>query len=109
MNKAMMATPPAHKFRVFSRVPAPGVPDSDLYIPQYWEGGVWRGFYANNASKQVSFATEIEAHKYVIEFVVMALDKTTERINRLYAERTDLEQNLKALNKESIAINARNV
>ena len=95
------------QFRVFHRVPGPTTKPDEMFIPQYFEGGAWRGFTVDGG-KPVTFSREVEAHQYLIEFARTSIDKITSRINRMYSEREALEQNLKDLMKESIAVNARN-
>jgi len=98
---------PEFPFRVFARVPAPGISEKDMFIPQYFEGGGWRAWNNNTATKQVAFATELEAQLYLIDFVEKTMDQHTRRINLLTTERDSLRDNLIDLKRQTIRITAR--
>lgn len=94
-------------FRVFPRVPAPGIKDNELYIPQYYTQGSWAS-WASPTKGQVAFATERQAQMYLIDFVKNKVDKTKQRIKLLETEVGVLEKSLIQLNRETISIVARN-
>jgi len=94
-------------FRVFHRVPGPTTKPDEMFIPQYFEGGGWRAF--THQGKPVTFGTEVAAQQHLIGFVRDSIDKITTRVNSLYSERENLQENLKQLMKESIGVNARNI
>jgi hypothetical protein len=94
-------------FRVFARVPAPGIKDNELYIPQYYTQGQWSS-WAHPSKGNVAFATERDAQMYLIDFVKNKVEKTKQRINLLNTEVVVLEKSLVSLNRASIGIVARN-
>lgn len=94
-------------FRVFSRVPAPGIKDNELFIPQYYTAGQWTS-WSKPGKDKVAFATERAAHLYLIEFVKTKVDQTKRRIEILSVEVSVLEKSLISLNRASIGIVARN-
>ena len=94
-------------FRVFHRVPGPTTKPDEMFIPQYLEGGQWRAF--TREGKPITFGSEVAAQQHLITFVGDSIDKITTRINSLYGERENLQENLKQLMKDSIGINARNL
>lgn len=94
-------------FRVFCRVPAPGIKLSELYIPQYYMQGAWAS-WATAAKPIVSFATEREAQLWLIDFVKNKVEKTKQRVALLNTELGVLEKSLVQLNRETISIVARN-
>lgn len=94
-------------FRVFSRVPAPGIKDSELYIPQYFTAGSWNS-WSDPKKGSVSFASERDAQLYLINFVKGKTAQTKRRIELLSVEVSVLEKSLISLNRASIGIVARN-
>uniref|UniRef100_A0AB39CDC9 Uncharacterized protein n=1 Tax=Pseudomonas phage HRDY3 TaxID=3236930 RepID=A0AB39CDC9_9VIRU len=93
-------------FRVFARVPAPGVKPDEMFIPQYLEGGQWRSF-SEHGIRKVTFATEQKAHLYIIGFIKKKLEQNKRRIELLERETDSLTENLHDLNAQLIGINAR--
>lgn len=102
-----MNSPDQIPFRVFCRVPAPGIKLNELYIPQYYMQGAWAS-WATAAKPMVSFATEREAQLWLIDFVKNKVEKTKQRVALLNTELGVLEKSLVQLNRETISIVARN-
>lgn len=94
-------------FRVFSRVPAPGIKDNELYIPQYFTAGSWNS-WSDPKKGSVAFASERAAQMYLIDFVKGKTAQTKRRIELLSVEVSVLEKSLISLNRASIGIVARN-
>lgn len=95
-------------FRVFSRVPAPGIKDNELYIPQYYTAGSWNSWSDPKKGNSVAFASERAAQMYLIDFVKGKAAQTKRRIELLSVEVSVLEKSLISLNRASIGIVARN-
>ena len=102
-----MSSPDQIPFRVFSRVPAPGIKDNELYIPQYYTQGAWAS-WSSAVKPTVAFATERQAQMYLIDFVKNKVEKSKQRIKLLETEVGVLEKSLVSLNRASIGIVARN-
>lgn len=94
-------------FRVFSRVPAPGVKDNELFIPQYYTQGQWSS-WPHPVKGKIAFSNEREAQLYLIGFVKNKVEKVKQRISILETEVKVLADSLIQLNRDSIGIVARN-
>lgn len=96
-------------FRVFSRVPAPGIKNNELYIPQYYVAGAWTSWPdPKKGGASCAFASERDAQLFLIEFVKKKTDQTKRRIEVMTVEVSVLEKSLISLNRASIGIVARN-